>query len=115
MIVIMAEATGAADELPEHSVTQRVAPPPLRVAALDLLGLLPALLLHAEGEAPRVGALRRDLEGIESRELIGEEVAVDERRRGRRRGDAPVRVGGPGPPRGGEASGFFAPALIFGG
>lgn len=109
MIVIMAEATGAADELPEDSVTQGVAPPPFRVPALDFLRLLPALLLHAIGEAPRVRALRRDLESFE----FGEEVAADERRCGRWRVDSPVRAGGPGRARGGEDCGFVASAAAL--
>lgn len=67
----MAEATGAADELPEDSVTQGVAPPPIRVAALDFFGLIPALLLHVVWEAPRVRAFRRDLDGFKPRELFG--------------------------------------------
>lgn len=48
----MAEAAGAADELPEDNVAEGVAAPPFRVAALHLLRLLPALLLHAVGKSP---------------------------------------------------------------
>lgn len=48
MVVIMAEATRATYELPKHDITNRVAAPPVRVSALDLLGFLPALLLHIE-------------------------------------------------------------------
>lgn len=54
MIVVVAEATGAADELAEYDVPQGVAAPPIGVAPLHLLRLLPAPLLHAIGEAPRV-------------------------------------------------------------
>jgi hypothetical protein len=54
MVVIMAEATGATNELPKHDITKRVAAPPVRISALNLLGLLPALLLDTEREAPRV-------------------------------------------------------------
>lgn len=54
VVIIMAEATRTAYKLSEHDISKRVAAPPVRISALDLLRLLPALLLHAVGEAPRV-------------------------------------------------------------
>lgn len=59
MVVVVAEAAGAADELAEDDVAQRVAAPPLRVAPRHLLGLLPALLLHRVREAPGLRRGRR--------------------------------------------------------
>lgn len=47
MVVIMAEATRATYELLKHDITKRVAAPPVRVSTLDLLGFVPALLLHS--------------------------------------------------------------------
>lgn len=61
MVVVMAKATRTADELPEHNVTQWVAAPPVGVPTFDLLGLVPALLLHAMWEAPRVVLRRHQL------------------------------------------------------
>jgi len=55
MIIIMTETSRAAHELPKQEVAERVSAPALRVSASDLLGLVPALLLHAVREAPRVG------------------------------------------------------------
>jgi hypothetical protein len=57
VVVIVAEAAGAPDELAEDDVPERVAPPSLRVAPGHLLCLLPALLLHSVREAP---GLRRE-------------------------------------------------------
>ena len=59
MVVVVAEAAGAADELAEDDVAERVAAPPLRVAPRHLLGLLPALLLHRVREAPGLRRGRR--------------------------------------------------------
>jgi len=55
----VAEAAGAADELAEDDVAERVAAPPLRVAPRHSLRLLPALLLHRVREAPGLRRRRR--------------------------------------------------------
>lgn len=57
VIVIMAEATSAPYELPEHQIPKWVPPPPVGISALHPLRLLPALLLHAVREATRVGGV----------------------------------------------------------
>lgn len=59
MVVVVAEAAGAADELAEDHVAERVAAPPLRVAPGHLLRLVPALLLHRVREAPGLRRGRR--------------------------------------------------------
>ena len=74
MIVVVTETPGATDKLPKHDISDGVATPPLGIAALDLLSLVPALLLHAVREAPRVRILRcgrwfvdRDLEAFDEK------------------------------------------------
>jgi len=59
VVVVVAEAAGAADELAEDDVAERVAAPPLRVAPRHSLRLLPALLLHRVREAPGLRRRRR--------------------------------------------------------
>lgn len=59
MVVVVAEAAGAADELAKDDVAERVAAPPLRVAPGNPLRLLPALLLHRVREAPGLRRRRR--------------------------------------------------------
>jgi hypothetical protein len=59
VVVVVAEAAGAADELAEDDVAERVAAPPLRVAPGHLLRLVPALLLDRVREAPGLRRGRR--------------------------------------------------------
>ncbi|KAK3036233.1 hypothetical protein RJ639_030775 [Escallonia herrerae] len=59
---VMAQTTGAAHELAKQGVAERVAAPAIRVPALDLVGLVPALLLHTVREASRVGVSLGGLE-----------------------------------------------------
>jgi hypothetical protein len=59
VVVVVAEAAGAPDELAEDDVPERVAAPPLRVAPGHLLRLLPALLFHCVREAPGLRRQRR--------------------------------------------------------
>lgn len=90
VIVIVAETPRATDELAEHDVPDGVATPPVRITALDRLGLVPALLLHAVREAPGVrirargvgGFIERDLEALQEEGggvLESLELLVDER------------------------------------
>jgi hypothetical protein len=62
VVVIVAEAAGAPDELAEDDVPERVAPPSLGVALGHPLRLLPALLLHSVREAP---GLRREVQLVQ--------------------------------------------------
>lgn len=90
VVVIVAETPRAADELAEHDVPDGVAAPPVGISALDLLGLVPALLLHDVREAPgvRIGArwgrrgfVERDLEALQEEGggvLESLELLVDE-------------------------------------
>lgn len=60
VVIIMAQATRAANKLPKDNVTERVFPPTIWVSSSHLLRLFPALLLHAVRETPRIcGWIRR--------------------------------------------------------
>lgn len=65
VVVIMAEAARATNELAKDDVAEGVPAPAVGVSSPDLLGLLPALLLHAVGEASRVRVRVRVLGDLE--------------------------------------------------
>lgn len=76
VIIIMTETSRATHELPKDDVAEGVSAPTFRVSASNLLRLIPALLLHAIGKAPRVG-FRGDSEVFEqSGGVFGDEFAV---------------------------------------
>lgn len=76
MVIIMTETSRATHELPKDDVADGVSAPTIRVSASNLLGLVPALLLHTIGEAPRVG-FRGDSEVFkQSGGVFGNEFAV---------------------------------------
>ena len=65
VIIIMTETTGTTHELPKDEVPKSVTSPTIGVSTSDLLGLVPALLLHVVREAPRVVRIRRNPELFE--------------------------------------------------
>ena len=54
----MTETSCATHELPKDEVSKRVSAPAIRVSTSDLVSLVPALLLHAVWETPRVVGVR---------------------------------------------------------
>jgi hypothetical protein len=91
VIVIMTETSRATHELPKQEIADRVSAPALWVSASDLLGLFPALLLYAVRETPRVGVGGDSKVFEESGGVFGNELAFQERNRGRECGSTWAR------------------------
>lgn len=81
VIVVVAEAARAADELAEQYIAKRIPAPAVGVSALHLLRLLPALLLHAVREASGVAlvVVRRIIENPQLHVVRCEYGGVEER------------------------------------
>lgn len=86
VIIIMTETTGTTHELPKDEVPKSVTAPTIGVSTSDLLGLVPALLLHVVREAPRVVRIRRNSELFEESGSVffgDNKLTVKKRGRGR--------------------------------
>ncbi|KAL0012273.1 hypothetical protein SO802_007381 [Lithocarpus litseifolius] len=66
----MTQTTRTTYELPKDEVPKSVTAPTIEVSTLDLLGLVPALLLHVVQEAPRVVRIRRNSELFEESDSV---------------------------------------------